>query len=48
MRSPRAPGSEIALPLRNTVSADACARSQSRWAISLPCGVNQAMSDRSS
>lgn len=35
------------MPLRNTDSADACARSQSRGAIAVPAGVNQAMSDSS-
>lgn len=42
------PGSEIALPFRKTVSAEARAEFQSRWAISAPSGVNQAMSDSSS
>lgn len=48
MRSPRWPGSEMAWPLRNTVSAEARAESQSCWVISAPSGVNQAMSDSSS
>lgn len=48
IRSPREPGSEIASPLRNTVSARACCACQSRARISSPCGVNQAMSESSS
>ncbi len=46
--SPRGPGSEMALPLRKTVSAPACADSQSCWVISAPSGVNHAMSESSS
>ncbi len=48
IRSPCVPGSEIAFPLRKTVSAWACAACQSREVISSPSGVNQAMSVSSS
>ncbi len=48
IRSPRGPGSVIALPLRKTVSDLACAACQSRCRISSPSAVNQAMSDSSS